>query len=299
MRFVFVLISILLPLRAFGTEPALLCERASQIAASESGVPVDILTALTLTETGRHHDGITRPWAWSVNVAGKGSWYNNPDTALAYVKDHIKNGHTNIDIGCFQINYFWHGRHFYSAAEMFEPLANARYAARFVKQLYAETGDWRQAAGAFHSRTPHHAKRYLARFDEFHAALRKSNLPHLRVTSETYNRFTAQNAPAALPVTSDSYRQRSDKGRQTLLGAPSGTSVTGMPGSLAAIGDRQETIPQIRGALLGSDNRGPLFGNRAVRITRPQQHDREYNRQTRTPHTPSDLQVSGEILLPL
>ena len=54
---------------------------------------------------------------------------------------------------------------------MFDPLANARYAARFLTDLYAETGDWSRAAGAYHSRTKEFSDRYRTRFDRIRARL--------------------------------------------------------------------------------------------------------------------------------
>lgn len=138
---------------ALALPSAEICEWAAQQAAQESGVPVDILGALTLTETGRRMDGVVRPWAWSANSEGEGTWFDDPDTAIAFAEDRVAQGRLNLDIGCFQLNYRWHGENFASVAQMFDPLENARYAARFVRQLYTETGDWRIAAGAFHSRT--------------------------------------------------------------------------------------------------------------------------------------------------
>ena len=142
-------------------QPAAVCEWAALTAAAEVGVPPDILATLTLTETGRRRAGVVRPWAWSVNAEGAGSWFNDPAEALAFAQDRIDQGRLNLDIGCFQLNYRWHGENFPSVVEMFDPLENARYAARFVRDLYAETGDWRRAAGAFHSRTAVNATKYL------------------------------------------------------------------------------------------------------------------------------------------
>jgi hypothetical protein len=36
----------------------------------------------------------------------------------------------------------------------FDPQANAAYAARFLKELFAQTGDWNKATGMYHSATP-------------------------------------------------------------------------------------------------------------------------------------------------
>ena len=157
---------LLAPLAARASSGAELCEQSAMLAAAESGVPADILATLTLTETGRRHDGSVRPWAWSVNAAGKGTWFDGPLAARDFAQAEIARGQTNVDIGCFQLNYRWHGSAFGSLEQMFDPLDNARYAADFLRRLYAETGDWRAAAGAFHSRRPADANRYLARFDQ-------------------------------------------------------------------------------------------------------------------------------------
>lgn len=270
--------------RASAEEPAALCEWAAQQAAVESGVPADILGALTLTETGRLRNGTTRPWAWSVNAEGAGSWFDDPGTALAFAEARLAAGRTNVDIGCFQLNYRWHGEHFASVADMFDPLTNARYAARFVSQLHAETGDWRKAAGAFHSRTPANAKRYLARFDELLAGLKSGGAGNLRNTAETYNRFTNADPElvATLPAPS---RQARIVDKRMILGAPLGTPVTGMPGSLAALGGKRVALLSAGTALI-EGQRAPLIGPGAQQVATGKDRRR---RQSRTSEGPPEL----------
>jgi hypothetical protein len=142
-----------------------LCESAALIAAQETGVPPALLLALTRTETGHTWNGRFQPWPWAVNIAGSGSWHPSAAAALAAIEAAIMAGERNVDIGCFQINYRWHGQAFGSVATMLDPLANARYAASFVTELQAELGSWPAAIGAFHSRRPAQAARYLARFE--------------------------------------------------------------------------------------------------------------------------------------
>ena len=148
-----------------------ICENAAMVAARESGVPLDVLRAISLTETGRKGADGFLPWPWTVNMEGAGKWFDNLEDAQAYVDHHFARGARSFDVGCFQINYRWHGKAFSSVDEMFEPLANARYAARFLGELYDELGDWSRAAGAYHSRTPKYAKKYTARFDRIRAKL--------------------------------------------------------------------------------------------------------------------------------
>lgn len=142
------------------------CERVAEYAAQQSGVPVSVLKAISLTETGKKIDGKLRPWPWTVNMEGAGHWFDTLDEARTYVFKEFKRGARSFDIGCFQINYKWHNEHFSSIDEMFDPQANALYAAKFLSDLYAETGSWNAAAGAYHSRTKEHADRYSARFAE-------------------------------------------------------------------------------------------------------------------------------------
>ena len=154
------------PAAAQPPDLAAICEAAATEAARASGVPISVLKAISLTETGRKRAGAFRPWPWTVNMEGKGVWFDTEDEARAYVYDHYKRGARSFDVGCFQINYRWHGEAFASIDEMFDPMANALYAANFLLELFAESGSWETAAGAYHSRTPMYADRYKARFND-------------------------------------------------------------------------------------------------------------------------------------
>ncbi len=150
---------------------AAVCERAIVDGARREGVPEGVLHAISLTETGRALDGRFRPWPWAINREGKGYWFANRDEALAFARESVAAGRTSFDVGCFQINYFWHGRNFPSLEAMFDPDTGAQYAARFLKELYAGRGDWSAAAGAYHSQAPERASVYRARFDRILAGL--------------------------------------------------------------------------------------------------------------------------------
>ena len=149
-----------------------LCSAAADRAARETGVPRALLRAVMTAESGRGDlGGGLRPWPWALNVEGQGHWPATEDAALAMVDGFLREGRNSIDIGCFQINLRWHGRAFNSAAEMIDPDRNAAYAAEFLLDLYRETGSWREAAGAYHSRDPARAEAYVARLKSVHAAL--------------------------------------------------------------------------------------------------------------------------------
>lgn len=161
------------PVEAVERPPSLsnMCEQAARTASRATDVPLDVLRAISITETGRASGGKLQPWPWTVNMEGTGKWFDSMTSALAYVDTHFQSGARSFDIGCFQINYRWHGQAFESITAMFDPETNARYAAGFLSRLYAELGDWSLAAGAYHSRTPAYAERYRARFDRIRAGL--------------------------------------------------------------------------------------------------------------------------------
>lgn len=146
------------------SEPAALCERAAQIASEREGVPISVLTAISLNESGRRQGRRFRSWPWTVNMEGAGHWFTTEQEALTYAQKEYDRGARSFDVGCFQINFRWHGQNFTSIEQMFDPLPNALYAARFLRQLYAEQGSWEAAAGVYHSRNPEFAASYAARF---------------------------------------------------------------------------------------------------------------------------------------
>lgn len=148
-----------------------ICARAARNAASRTGVPLEVLLAITQVETGRRQSGRITPWPWTINDSGPGYWYATRAEAEAAAESILAAGRTSFDIGCFQLNFRWHGNNFASISNMFDPEGNALHAARFLRALHGESGDWSVAAGAYHSRTPEHARRYRGRFDSALAAL--------------------------------------------------------------------------------------------------------------------------------
>lgn len=141
--------------------PQTLCLDAASRAAADTGVPYDVLVAISTVETGRND----QPWPWTVNFAGEGQWYDSAEAAASGVDQALRDGATNIDLGCFQLNYRWHGSAFGSVEDMLDPVRNASYAAEFLSEHYARTGDWALAAAAYHSATPEYAAAYQSKFE--------------------------------------------------------------------------------------------------------------------------------------
>lgn len=192
------------PLHARTTESVsdkLVCDTAARGASRASGVPLDVMMAITRTETGRKRHGKIEPWPWTVNMEGKGIWFETEDAARAYVYKHFKRGARSFDVGCFQINFRWHGQAFKSIDDMFDPSLNAEYAAQFLLDLFGETGDWSRAAGAFHSRTRSLAEKYRKRFDRHRQAIASRPAPQNAPRSEPKTRAKVSPLIAGSPTT--------------------------------------------------------------------------------------------------
>lgn len=148
-----------------GGEPGQLCRAAIAQAERERGLPPRLLAAIGRVESGRRdpQTGATHPWPWAINAEGRGSFFPDKAAAIAAVRALQAEGLRSIDIGCLQINLRHHPQAFASLEEAFDPLANARYGARFLTELQATRGDWMQAAASYHSQTPGVAEPYRAR----------------------------------------------------------------------------------------------------------------------------------------
>ena len=148
-----------------------MCDDAALRASKRSGVPVSVLKAITRVETGRHQHGSLRPWPWTINSEGAGQWFSDRKQARDFAIERIALGLRSFDLGCFQLNFRWHGAAFDSLDAMLDPDLSAAYAAGFLKDLYLETGNWPAAAAAYHSRTPKYANRYRKKFEQVFAEL--------------------------------------------------------------------------------------------------------------------------------
>jgi soluble lytic murein transglycosylase-like protein len=131
--------------RAESSEPV--CEREMARAARESGIPLEILYAVGLTETGAR--GSLSPW--DMNVDGRAVHSATLDDALKRFAEESARGARFIDIGCMQINHHFHGTHFVSLKEMFDPEHNVRYAAAFLKTLRDQEGSWTLAVARYNA----------------------------------------------------------------------------------------------------------------------------------------------------
>jgi hypothetical protein len=146
-------------------EPGRLCRGAIQAAEREARLPPQLLMAIARVESGRRDPttGSFHPWPWTINAEGRGYFFASKPEAIAAVQALWAQGVRSIDVGCMQINLRHHPTAFANLDQAFDPLTNARYAARFLNDLNSTRNDWTRAASAYHSATPEFADPYRQR----------------------------------------------------------------------------------------------------------------------------------------
>jgi len=251
-RLILLLLLAALPLRAQDAtdEDAIssICDAVSAAAARAQNMPSDALYAITLSETGRTRGGAFRPWPWTVNMEGRGFWFDTREEAYAYVMERYNAGARSFDVGCFQINYKWHGMNFESIEAMFDPMINATYAAQLLSGLNDEFGDWTKAAGAYHSRTETYASRYRTRYARIRGRLNgQAPEPELR-----------------LPTVLVARAARFPDVQHAFLSAPPVSAVSPYSSRAGAIGEGAIETPA---ALMGSLASGMLGGASVTLLT--------------------------------
>jgi hypothetical protein len=168
------------------------CISAIRKAEIKHGLPENLLLAIGLQESGLKRDGILTVWPWTVNSHGVGRRFDNKNAAKDFVNAERKAGRNSVDVGCLQINMRWHGQAFKNLSTAFDPMANADYAARFLKGHYKETGHWMTAAGNYHSKTPAKHDRYLTGLEK--------NLIVANKNADRFDALTSRTQPEPITI---------------------------------------------------------------------------------------------------
>jgi soluble lytic murein transglycosylase-like protein len=124
-----------------------ICEREMISASTRHKVPLGVLYAVGMTETGRK--GSLHPYA--LNIEGKTVFTNSEAAAIRSFKVARTTGAKLIDLGCMQINHHYHGDKFSSVEEMLDPRKNVEYAAKFLSELRVQEGSWTMAVARYHA----------------------------------------------------------------------------------------------------------------------------------------------------
>ncbi len=131
------------------------CVRAISFYERKYNLPHNLLYAVASVESGQwiNEYKIAIPWPWTLNVEGRSYFFKSKDEAAHFLKKTISKGIENVDIGCGQINWKHHGRHFKDPLLLLDPVYNIAYAAYFLVSNFTETKNWRKATALYHSKT--------------------------------------------------------------------------------------------------------------------------------------------------
>lgn len=112
----------------------------------QKGIPQDLLKAIATVESGIS--------PWSVNVNGRAHIFKSKEAAAHYIQELIESGTRNFSVGCMQLHYASHRRHFKSVEAMLEPKNNIAHAAKLIKILERRHGSIDKAVRLYHSASP-------------------------------------------------------------------------------------------------------------------------------------------------
>src|SRR4051794_874296 len=132
------------------------CGRAAARAERDWHLPTGLLAAIGMVESGRRAPAGGYPviWPWTINAEGRGFYLPSKAAAVGMVRSLQLRGVRIIDVGCFQLDLFYHPYAFSSPEEAFDPDANARVAARILSLGRLGNGGWDDAIAAYHSAVP-------------------------------------------------------------------------------------------------------------------------------------------------
>ena len=119
------------------------------IVAESHQVPVDILYAVALTESGKPYKGEQTPWPWALNIDGRSVFCESQQKAIHRMAKAIRQ-EQSVDIGLMQINWRWHRQRFSSIRESLVPIKNLSAGASILYEQFEQTNDWWEAVGRYH-----------------------------------------------------------------------------------------------------------------------------------------------------
>lgn len=131
---------------------------AAAVAAAErlKAIPLRLMHAVALVESGRWDERAQAKsaWPWTIHAEGSGQFFATKRDAVDAVAGLRSRGVRNIDIGCMQVNLMYHPDAFATLDEAFDPVTNVAYAATFLAVLHEAKRSWGQAVRHYHSATP-------------------------------------------------------------------------------------------------------------------------------------------------
>jgi hypothetical protein len=127
----------------------------------QNAIPRGLLHAISKVESGRiDNTGRIVSWPWTIHAEGQGHFYPTKKAAVMAAKAMQAKGIKNIDVGCMQINLYYHSKAFKTLADAFEPKKNVAYAAQILTNHKKNHKSWFRAVAYYHSANANHNVAY-------------------------------------------------------------------------------------------------------------------------------------------
>ena len=173
-------------------ETANLCASAIYPVETQLGLPKNVLKAISLKETGRwdNHNKQSLSWPWTVTSRGKGVYHKTEREAIRAVRELQQQGIKNVDVGCMQVNLYYHPHAFKNLQDAFNPQLNVNYAGNFLTQLFEDHGSWQTAIEHYHSNDKQRGQRYRLAVEKLRKSqnLNFTNAVSMKATSEWFSK---------------------------------------------------------------------------------------------------------------
>lgn len=160
MKYVLFFIALILPTVAEVPQPEMVykCSTLSRMIEIEEGLPPLLLSAITFIESS--------DMPWVIGTPNASYRFNTKKEAVAKIKELRAKRQKNFDVGCMQINHFFHKDKFQSDEDMLNPVRNIRFAAQLLKELKTETGSWDKAIAYYNSRDLRYSSPYASKVNQ-------------------------------------------------------------------------------------------------------------------------------------
>jgi soluble lytic murein transglycosylase-like protein len=137
---------------------------AYRATAAQHGIPVELLYAMALAESGKQVAAGHRPWPWTLNIAGRGAYFASREAAWLALDRSLADGQSSVDIGLMQVNWRYHADALGSTWRALDPYHNLTVAAGILKRCYRKRRDWWPSVGCYHAPSnDQRARRYRER----------------------------------------------------------------------------------------------------------------------------------------
>lgn len=136
-----------------------------------AGVAPELVYAVALAESRRLNGKDTvSPWPWTLNIEGKGYYFETAEEAKAKLEEALGQGIKSIDVGPMQVNLVWNGFRVENPSELFDLGTAAKVGALILKEAIASyPTDLTIGVGRYHNwEDSNRAHTYGTRVLKFH-----------------------------------------------------------------------------------------------------------------------------------